>query len=231
MKISCIIPSFGQAQFLPEAIESALNQTYKNTEIIVIDDGSVDGSLQIAKSYEPRIKVIATTNRGLASARNAGIMNSTGIFVLPLDADDILLENAVEKVVEKAKETDADVIGLSIRCFGRADQDVVLMSNPFFDDFKEGNRLSYCSAIKREALLETGGYSAKMDVLGGYEDIHLWYDLMRRGKKIVTIPEILMLYRTKENSMWIETTKKENSEKLWAQIIKDFPETKSHAKS
>jgi len=229
MKISIIIPSFGQAQFLPEAIESALNQTYQDIEIIVIDDGSLDGSLHIAKSYEPKIKVISTTNRGLASARNTGIMNSTGLYILPLDADDILLENAVEQIVKKAKETNADVIGLSIRCFGLVNQDVILIPNPTFDDFREGNRLAYCSAIKKETLLETGGYSPKMDILGGWEDLALWYDLMRREKKIVTIPEILMLYRTKEKSMWKETEK--NKIKLWEQINKDFPETKSHAKS
>ena len=230
MKISIVIPSFGQAQYLSEAIESALNQTYKDIEIILVDDGSIDRSLEIAKSYEPKIKVIATTNRGLASARNAGIMNATGIYVLPLDADDILVETAVERVVERAKETDADIIGLSIRCFGLHNQDVILMSDPKLEDFKAGNRLAYCSAIKREALLETGGYSSKMDVLGGWEDLSLWYDLLLRGKKIVTIPEILMLYRTKEKSMWIETEKPEKKKALWEQIVKDFPQIKDHAK-
>lgn len=229
--VSIIIPSFGQAEFLTEAIESALNQTYKNVEIIVVDDGSKDDSLEIAKRYEPKIKVISTTNRGLASARNTGIMNSIGLYVLPLDADDILLPEAVEKIIQKAKERpDADVIGLSIRCFGKAEQDVILMPEPKLEDFKAGNRLAYCSAIKREALLEIGGYSAKMDVLGGFEDLHLWYDLLLRGKKIVTIPEILMLYRTKENSMWKETEKPEKHNALWDQIVKDFPQIKDHAK-
>ena len=231
MKISIVISSFGQAQFLPEAIESALNQTHIDTEIILVDDGSQDGSLEIARSYEPRIKVIATTNRGLASARNCGIMNATGEYILPLDSDDILVETAVERVVEKAKETDADIIGLSIRCFGRFQQDTILIPEPKLEDFKAGNRLAYCSAIKREALLETGGYSSKMDVLGGFEDLHLWYDLLLRGKKIVTIPEILMLYRTKENSMWTETEKPEKKKALWEQIVKDFPEIKDHAKT
>jgi glycosyltransferase involved in cell wall biosynthesis len=230
MKVSIIIPSYGQAQFLSEAIESALSQTYEDVEVIVVDDGSTDGSLDIARSYGPQVKVIATTNRGLASARNTGIMNATGEWILPLDADDILREKAVERIVEYARETDADIIGLSVRCFGKYDQDVILIPDPTLEDFKIGNRLAYCSAIKRSALLECGGYSAKMDVLGGWEDLSLWYDLLLRGKKIVTIPEILMFYRTKENSMWVETTKKEKNNKLWDQIIKDFPPKKDHAK-
>lgn len=229
MKFSIVIPSFGQAQYLTEAIDSALSQTYPDVEVIVVDDGSIDGSLEIARSYLPRIKLIEQKNKGLASARNAGIMNATGEYVLPLDADDILSRVCVEKIAAKAEETNADVIGPSIRCFGKAGQDVILMPDPTFEDFKEGNRLAYCSAIKREALLEVGGYSSKMDPLGGFEDLHLWYTLMERNKKIVTIQEPLVMYRIKEDSMYTRTKGKEKD--LWAQIVKDFPHTKDHAKT
>lgn len=229
MRFSIIIPSFGQAQYLAEAIESALTQTHQDVEVIVIDDGSVDGSLEIARAYVPRVKLIQQKNRGLASARNTGIMNATGDYVLPLDADDVLFLSCVQRMAEKIEDTCADVVAPSIHCFGKGDQDVILMPNPTFDDFKEGNRLAYCSAIKREALLEVGGYSPKMDSLGGWEDLHLWYDLLSRGKKIVTIQEPLVKYRTKTESMWTKAEK--NKVALWAQITKDFPQTKDHAKS
>ena len=229
MKISIIIPSYGQKQYLAEAIDSALAQTVR-CEVIVIDDGSTDGSLAIAKQYEPfGVKVIAQANKGLASARNTGIMNATGDYILPLDADDILMDNCVERIIEVIEKTDADVVTPSIRCFGLGHNDTILMPDPKFDDFKVGNRLAYCSAINRKVLLMTGGYSPKMDTLGGWEDLHLWYDLMRRGAKIVTIQEPLVMYRTKEESMWTEAEK--NKGALWAQIVKDFPETKDHVKS
>lgn len=228
MSVSIVIPSYGQAQYLREAIESALNQTYSYTDVIVVDDGSIDGSLEIAKSFDREIRVISQVNKGLASARNTGIMNATGDYIFFLDADDVMLDHCIATIVAVANETHADVITPSIRCFGKGNEDVILMSNPTFNDFKEGNRLAYCSAIKREALLETGGYSPKMDALGGWEDLSLWYDLMSRGKKIVTIQEPLVMYRTKEESMWTKAEK--NKEALWTQLIKDFPEAAAHKK-
>lgn len=227
MKISIIIPSYNQKEYLDEAIDSAVKQTVK-CEVIVIDDGSTDGSLDIAKTYEiAGVKVIRQVNKGLASARNTGIMNAKGDYILPLDADDILKENCAERILEFAKKTNADVIAPSIHCFGTGDIPTILMENPRFEDFKQGNRLAYCSAIKRSVLLECGGYSPRMDK--GWEDLHLWYDLLLRGKRIVTIPEPLVYYRTKPTSMWTEARDK-YSDILWDQLIKDFPQVKDHRK-
>ena len=221
MKISIIIPSYNQGQYLNSAIGSALEQTVKAHEIIVVDDGSTDDSLAIAKSYESDgVKVISQVNKGLSSARNTGIMNATGDYILPLDADDMLLEKAIEKITEVAEKTDADIISPSLKCFGLSQDEIILMPNPTVEDFKVGNRVGYCSAIKREVLLEVGGYSPKMWV--GWEDYHLWFDLLSRGKTIVTTPEILWLYRTKEYSMIHEANK--HAAELWGQISKDFPQ-------
>lgn len=229
MKVSIVIPSYGQREFIAEAIDSALAQSVR-CEVIVVDDGSTDGSLAIAREYKTfGVKVIEQVNKGLASARNAGIMNANGEYILPLDADDILKENCVEKLLEVAEKTNADVVAPSIHCFGATGSlPTILMENPSFNDFKEGNRLAYCCLIKKTALLETGGYSPKMDTLGGWEDLSLWYDFMRRGKKIVTVQEPLVLYRLKENSMWKDALK--NKDKLWDQLIKDFPEVAPHRK-
>lgn len=219
MDLTIIIPSYNQAEFLPEAIESALNQTVPS-EIIVVDDGSTDNSLEVAKSYGPQIVVVSQVNKGLASARNTGIMWATGNYVLPLDADDILEPNCVEKILEVAGKTDADIIAPAIRCFGLGDQVTILIDEPKLADFKIGNRIAYCSAIKTSALLAVGGYSPKM--VEGFEDYHLWVNLLTRGYRIVTIPEPLIKYRIKEQSMITEANK--HKEKLMAQIYKDFPQ-------
>lgn len=226
MRVTIGIPCFGQSEFLPEAIESAMAQTHQDLEIIVVNDGSLDNTQEVAERYF--VKVIRQANKGLASARNTAIMNMTGDLFLPLDADDKLLPNAVEVIVSFAeKHADADVIAPSIRTFGLAEQDVILMPNPDFASFKDGNRLPYCSAIRKNTLLSTGGYSPRMEE--GWEDLHLWYDILSRGGKIVTIPTPLVLYRTKKESMWTEARDK-HSDKLWKQIMKDFPQTVSHAK-
>lgn len=219
MKVSIIIPSFNQKEFLAEAIQSALDQTVK-CEVIVIDDGSTDGSLEIAQGFLPEIKLISQVNKGLASARNTGIMNATGDYILPLDSDDILMDTCVQEILQVAKETNADVIGPSMQTFGESIQTVILKENPSIADFRIGNHLGYFSAVKRSVLLECGGYSPKM--VEGYEDLHLWFDLLTRGKKIVTIPKILALYRTKKHSMWRESLK--HHKKLMDQIYKDFPD-------
>jgi|SRR3990167_1538150 len=217
--ISIVIPSFNQQDYLCDAIESAIAQKnpYLNVEVIVVDDGSTDNSLEIARKYP--VKVVSQTNRGLSSARNTGIMNAKGHYILFLDADDILLEGAILKIQKIIKATNADIVSPSFRTFGTSNQEIILMPNPTIEDFKVGNRIAYCSAIKREALLEVGGYSPRMT--WGWEDLHLWINLLTKGKKIATIPEVLWLYRTKEKSMWLDSV--QHSEELTNQIKKDFP--------
>lgn len=218
MKVTIAIPCWNQAQYLPEAIESALNQTYQDVEIIVVNDGSPDNTKEIAEKYP--VKIINQANKGLSSARNSAIMAMTGDFFLPLDADDKLELSCVQKIVLKLWETNADIVAPSIQTFGTSNQTTILMENPMLEDFKVANRISYCSAIRKSALLEVGGYSPRMTE--GYEDLHLWVNLLSRGKRIVTIPEPLMMYRTKEESMWKNSLK--HHDKLMAQIYKDFPE-------
>ena len=220
MKISCIIPCYKQADYLPHAIESVLSQTVKPHEIIVVIDGSPDDSLQIAKSYGSQIKVINQVNKGLASARNTGLMNMTGDYFLGLDADDMMLENCIEKISQVIEETNADMVAPSFKTFGTSNEKVILMPDPTLEDFKSANRIPYFSAIKKEALLEVGGYSPRMTF--GYEDYHLWVNLLTMGKKLITIPDTLILYRTKEKSMIHDA--QQHHEELMAQIYKDFPE-------
>lgn len=222
LRVSIVIPSYNQEQYVEEAIVSALNQTMK-CEVIFVDDGSPDGSIRIARKYDTRMKIISQTNRGLASARNTGIMNATGDYILPLDADDILTSECAETLFKLATQTGADVVAPSFHTFGLAAQNVVLMPNPTLNDFRLANRIGYFSLIKKSVLLSVGGYSPKM--VHGYEDYHLWFNLLTKGKRIVTTPEILAMYRTKEDSMWHDA-KNNHHDELMAQIYKDFPEVR-----
>ena len=97
--VSIIISSYNYARFLPEAIDSALNQSYPNTEVIVVDDGSTDGSPGILAGYSDRIHAILKENGGQASALNAGFQASRGSVVLFVDSDDRLLPGAVAEAV------------------------------------------------------------------------------------------------------------------------------------
>lgn len=206
-KISVIIPVFNQSEYLEDAIESVFNQTIPAHEIIVVNDGSTDNSLEIAERYmfkglpmiESPVRVINQTNKGLPSARNTGIMNATGDYILPLDADDTLMENALEVISQKIIETQFDIIAPSFREFGESNREVVLQQFSNIADMFAGNRLGYFSAIKRSVLLEVGGYNPKM--IWGWEDYDLWFDIFKRGKSLMVLPDILVNYRVKKNSM------------------------------
>src|SRR5215212_6268835 len=97
--VSVVIPCYNQAHFLGEAIESVLSQRYTDVEVIVVDDGSQDDTQGVASSYaarDPRVRLVRQNNRGLAGARNRGLAESRGEYVVFLDSDDRLAEGALE---------------------------------------------------------------------------------------------------------------------------------------
>lgn len=224
MRFSIIVPTYNQQEFLPDTIDSILDQTYKDYEVIIVNDGSPDHSREIAEKYSKEhgtklIRVINQVNKGLSSARNTGIMNARGEYLLPLDSDDCLLENCLDEMAKAIENTNADIVVPSFKNFGFSNTPVIVHPQPTIELFKTvGNLFPYFSAIKKEVLLEVGGYSPRMT--WGAEDFHLWFDLLSRGKTVCILPEILVLYRTRENSMWSETQKHQSE--YMAQIVKDF---------
>lgn len=108
--VSVVIPNYNYAQYLGEAIDSVLSQTYPEIEIIVVDDGSSDGSKEILLGYGDRIKTILQQNQGVAAARNKGVSASSGEFIAFLDADDSWLPEKIEKQVECFR--DDEMLGL-----------------------------------------------------------------------------------------------------------------------
>lgn len=223
-KISVIIPCYQQSEYLEDCIESVYSQNVH--EILIINDGSTDDTKEIAERYmfkefpgiESPVRVINQVNKRLPSARNTGIMNATGDYILFLDADDLLKEDAIEKFTRAINETNADIIAPSFKEFGKSDREVIL-SEFQMEDLKIANRLPYFCAIKRSRLLEIGGYSPRMK--WGWEDYHLWFNLFSVGCSITFIRSILVMYRVKDHSMIHEAN--EHSEELRAQIAKDFP--------
>lgn len=108
--VSIIIPCYNARNWVAEAIHSCFNQTYPFIEVIVVDDGSTDGSLQVLEGFGSRIKLKAGPNRGGNVARNDGFSLSTGEYIQYLDADDYLLPDKIAKQVRFLEETNADVV-------------------------------------------------------------------------------------------------------------------------
>ena len=225
--ISIIVPLYNQAEYIEDCLESCYNQTMPAHEIIVVDDGSTDGSGEIAERYrfsqfpgiESPVKVIHQVNRGLSSARNSAIALATGTYIWPLDADDMLKENAIERITQEMLRVNADVYACSFKEFGKSDREVILQGFTM-DDLKVANRIVYFSPIRRTALLEIGGYNPRMKY--GWEDWDLWFDLFKRNKTLALVQDVLVMYRVKEKSMIHEAN--EHSEELWKQIKRNHPE-------
>ncbi len=106
-KVSVIIPLYNQKQFVGQAIESILNQSYENIEIIVVNDGSTDNPFSVLEKYKDNIILINQENKGLAGARNTGIKNSSGEYLQLLDADDFLHEDKIKLQLEFLKNHNA----------------------------------------------------------------------------------------------------------------------------
>lgn len=111
--VTLIIPAFDVEEFLPACLDSILNQSYSNLEILVVDDGSTDGTQAVAQEYarkDRRVRVISKPNGGVSSARNAGFDQAAGEFVCHVDSDDFVSENYVARLVERAQESGADLV-------------------------------------------------------------------------------------------------------------------------
>jgi len=136
MKVSIVIPVYNAERYLKECIESALNQTYKDIEVIAVDDGSTDGSPEILNGYSDKIKIITKKNGGTASALNAGINRMQGEWFKWLSADDVLLPTAIEDLISTANELgkkDAH------RCIFYANHEIIDSNSKKIDSFFEPN--------------------------------------------------------------------------------------------
>ena len=112
-KVSIVVPIYNSEKELPRCIDSILNQTFSDFELILINDGSKDGSLNILKEYEQkdkRVTVIDNENNGVSETRNIGIRRSSGDYIAFVDSDDYIESDMVEALVESVEQQNADLV-------------------------------------------------------------------------------------------------------------------------
>lgn len=205
-KVSIVIPCYNQAHFLSDAIESALNQTYPNIEVIVVDDGSTDDTKIIANKY-PQIKYIYQDNKHLSGARNTGIKSTKGKWIVTLDSDDKIHPTFVQKCLNEAKLQDVDIVSTWLQTFGNENRRWGSVDlTPTWQNFMQKNHINCCSLFSREMWLTLGGYDENMKQ--GFEDWDLWRRATKKGYKVRVIPEYLFFYRKHGVSMFAEAQKK-----------------------
>jgi len=207
--ISVVVPVYNVEKYLEECIESLVNQTYDNIELIFINDGSTDSSLSILKEYQKKnksiMKVINNKNNGIGKTRNIGIEKANGEFIYFVDSDDYVSKDALKNMYETAVKEDADiVISDMYRLFNNKD-----LSDKFVVNFENGNihehktqlfdiPLGPCGKLfKKEILTEHFPENLK------YEDVPFTSNALKNSKKTVKHNEYLYYYRIHQNS---ETT-------------------------
>lgn len=206
-RVSVIIPNYNYAHYLPECIDSVLAQTYPEIEVIVVDDGSSDGSREVLEGYDQQITRLYQKNQGVSAARNNGFKASTGEFVAFLDADDAWLPKKVEKQVERF-ERDPD-LGLVHVGVAEIDSEGKVLVERL--EGVEGAVSTILLQLKREGVLGGGSGSmvprSVLDELGGFDtrlstsaDWDLFYRISERWP-VGFVPEVLLRYRVHNSNM------------------------------
>ncbi|MEA5583324.1 glycosyltransferase [Nodularia harveyana UHCC-0300] len=200
--VSIIIPCYNNQSFIENAIASAINQTYNHIEIIVIDDGSTDGSLDIIKAFGDQIRWETGKNCGAPLARNRGIELAKGEYIKFLDADDVLLPDCLETQVSQASklspERKAIVYGDAIWVDQHTQPIPSYPLRPRQPDedniahILANSPLTSCPLHKREYLLEIGGFDPSLP-RGQEYDLHL--RLVLAGVEFLHYPGSLYKYR------------------------------------
>lgn len=193
-KVSVIIPNHNYGQFVAEAIQSALHQTYPVHEIVVVDDASTDNSLEVIKfwaSKYPQIKVVEhQENKGVATARNGGVAVSTGDYFVCLDADDRLAPTFVQECL-KRMTGDIQVVYTDMKVFG-ADNYQLQMPEFSSEELKKNQIIpSACALIDRHVFELCGGF----DPSEWYEDYGWWLRIDKNGFNFAQVHEPLFEYR------------------------------------
>ncbi|WP_417909390.1 glycosyltransferase family 2 protein [Candidatus Electronema sp. PJ] len=213
-RVSVIIPCFNQGQFVDEAVGSVLAQTYQDFEIIIVNDGSTDNETNhiLADCTRDKTRVITTSNQGLSSARNNGIREAVGEYILPLDADDRIGPTYLEQAV---RLLDADPELGIVYCKGQyfGDRNSEWLLPDYSLEEMLLNNVIFCTAFfRRVDWEEGGGFDPAM--IYGWEDYDFWLSLIERGRQVKRIPEILFDYRIRSDSMLRSREKKQKVETL-----------------
>ena len=197
MKISVVIPSYNQALFLPESIDSVLKQTLNPHEIIVVDDGSTDNTREVIARY-PATTYIYQNNSGPSAARNNGVDRATGDWIALLDADDVWLPRKLE--IQAARIKDEGLCYCATTRFfsdGRTEDAETFPCKAAPEALKRRNFIDPSSVlVRRDLMLSVGGFDPNMRAA---EDWELWLKLLRVCK-FVDVPERLLRYRVTSNS-------------------------------
>ena len=201
-KVSVIVPMHNSSKHIQECIESVINQTYKNIELIIVDDKSTDNSLEIAESIkDERIKIIKLSqNVGAAMARNRGIDEASGEYICFLDSDDYWYKEKIEKQVKFIKENDYTFIYSAYEFLKENKKHIAYVPES----------ITYKQALKNTTIFTSTvmfnmKYLNKKDIymenVKRGQDTLTWWKVLKKGITAYGINKPLAIYRVGEKSL------------------------------
>jgi glycosyltransferase involved in cell wall biosynthesis len=207
--ISIVIPCYNSAEWLPQTLESVLSQTFQNMEIIAIDDGSTDNTLDILRSFGDKVKFRSGSNRGVSAARNTGTKLAAGEFIQYLDADDILFPTALEQKLNALEQHDADVAYSNWQrleeqsdstfepgdIVARAMEDI--HSDPQIALFSDFWAPPAALLYRRRIIEKIGSWNETLPII---QDARFFLDAALWHGTFVHVPETLAIYRVHQTS-------------------------------
>ena len=229
--ISIIIPVYNSAGYISRAIDSVLAQTHLPDEIIIVDDGSTDNTVQVIQQYEPKIKLIQQANTGASAARNTGIEAATGEWIAFLDADDEWLPEKLQLQTDLLKRNPHLVWTAAnfYRCLcdeNRKAPDLppeklqrILQGSEFFSDYLKAYRFyarghTDTMLIKRTVLEQTGLFTTE---LMRFEDMDMWFRIAYQNPQIGYLPQPLAVHHM---NITHSVTQKEAPYDLYCPLIR-----------
>lgn len=208
-KVSVIVPVYNVQDYISECIESILSQTYMNIEIIIVDDGSTDNSINICRELLKKnssCKIISQQNGGLSAARNTGLVNATGDFVFFLDGDDWIESDAIEKMIKDYLSQPCDIVSTTFyrdypnkRISYETDELIYVNSSVCIEKmlFNEGINHSACGKLFRKEMFD----GIRFPIGKYYEDYFTIYYIVATAKKICIDGYASYHYRLRDNSI------------------------------
>jgi len=199
--VSVIIPCYNQACHLEESVRSVVNSSYKDVEIIIVNDGSTDSTEEVALKLKAEFSFIYyyyQANKGPSAARNLGIRNSSGSIILPLDSDDRISDRYIEEAVEILENRpDIKVVYCVAEKFGDWSGKWVL---PEFsiDKLVKRNLIFTTAFYRKHDWAKIGGYDEYMT--WALEDWDFWLSMLKNGGNVYRLPMVGFYYRTSKNT-------------------------------
>lgn len=208
--VSVLLPVFNAEKYISEAIESIQNQSFRDFELLIINDGSTDGTLEILQQHkkaDDRIVIISRANKGLVDTLNEGVDIARGQWIARMDADDIALPNRFALQLSMLAQTGADICGGWIQCFGASDTRII--KHPISDEAIKtalyfGSAFAHPTVMMRTDKIKQLRYDKLWEKC---EDYDLWQRAVSAGWKMANVPEVVLRYRQHENQISTATWK------------------------